>query len=132
VFWYTGGPAPITCGGDSGLWVSSAATGNLPTWSNLVPNTVQVQGDLALIYFEVLWTINTPDGQALQNPSRRMLVMRRVDGRWLVAGGTVAGIPQPADGQSPRRATTELLRVPPAGRHRVGGVRNVRIPGSGH
>jgi hypothetical protein len=51
VFWYTGGPAPITCGGDSGLWVSSAATGNLPTWSNLVPNTVQVHGDHALIYY---------------------------------------------------------------------------------
>jgi len=95
VYWYTNRPAPSLWGGDDGVWAETMATGNLPTWSNLVPKTVQVQGDMALIYLEVIWTQNTPDGRALPSSSRRMFAMRRVDGRWRVAGGTSAAIPPP-------------------------------------
>jgi hypothetical protein len=50
---------------------------------------MQVDGDLALIYYAVTWTVEPVNGAIRQRPSHRLNVFKRVNGRWLMAGGTV-------------------------------------------
>jgi ketosteroid isomerase-like protein len=97
VFWYTGGATPIRYSGDEGLWSVTAASGARSTWRDLAPTTVQIDGNLALIYYAVMWTVERPTGEVIDNPSRRMSVLRRENGEWRLLGGTVAAIlPAPA------------------------------------
>lgn len=91
VFWY-GGDAPVRYGGPNGLWSTSSASNRSVSWRDLQPVAVQIDGDTALVYYSVVWTVQPNDGQPQQRPSRRLTVFRRHDGRWLMAGGTVAAV----------------------------------------
>jgi ketosteroid isomerase-like protein len=94
VFWYTTNPAPDTYKGPNGLWVKSSSENQSVSWSDLQPVAVQVDGDLAFIYYSVTWTVVPKSGQSTSNPSRRLHVFQRRNGRWLMAGGSVAPVPK--------------------------------------
>ncbi len=93
VFWYTGRDTPIKYSGETGLWRLAAASGAVYSWSRLVPKTVDVNGDLALIYFDVTWVVEPPTGEKRTNPSRRLTVLRRTDGHWTLVGGAITAVP---------------------------------------
>lgn len=93
VFWYTGAGMPIAYGGDDGLWRISASSGNAVSWQEMTPHVVQIDGDVALLYYSVTWLVTAPNGDVRRNPSRRFTVLRKLDGRWAMAGGTVVPTP---------------------------------------
>lgn len=90
VFWYPGSTAPARYGGSDGVWSRSSSANRAVSWADLRPVTVQVDGDLALIYFVVTWTVEPNKGEPVRRPTHRLNVFQRVNGRWLMAGGTVA------------------------------------------
>jgi hypothetical protein len=89
-YWYPGSAAPTPYGGPDGVWSRSAAAIRAVSWQDLKPITVQIDGDVALIYYAVTWTPVAISGEARPNPSHRLSVFRRVNGQWLMAGGTIA------------------------------------------
>ena len=90
VFWYTASDRPQTYKGPNGLWAYSSSNNRAVSWRDLEPITVQVDGDLAFIYYTVTWTVVPNSGGPRPNPSRRFTVFQRRNGRWLMAGGSVA------------------------------------------
>ena len=88
-FWYPNGAAPLPYGGPDGVWSRSAAANRAVSWQDLKPVTVQVDGDVAFIYYTVTWTTVPVSGDGRPAPSRRLTVFRRVNGRWHMAGGTI-------------------------------------------
>ena len=92
VFWYTGSDAPAPYGGPKGVWIGSSSGNRSVTWEELQPLTVQIDGDLAFIYYAVTWTREPNSGGMLRSRSRRMTVFQRRNGQWLMAGGTIATV----------------------------------------
>ena len=90
VFWYPGSAAPARYAGSDGVWSRFSSSLRAVTWADMRPVTVQVDGDLALIYYAVTWIPVPATGEPVRRPSHRLNVFRRVNGRWLMAGGTVA------------------------------------------
>jgi hypothetical protein len=91
VFWY-GGEAPARYGGAAGVWSQSSAANRAVTWTDLRPVAVQIDGETALVYYTVIWTVQPSEGEPRGNRSRRLTVFHRRDGRWLMAGGTIAPV----------------------------------------
>jgi hypothetical protein len=89
-FWYPGSAAPMPYGGPDGVWSRSSAANRAVSWQDLKPITVQIDGDVALAYYAVTWTVFPTSGESRRNSSHRMTVFRRVNGQWLMAGGTIA------------------------------------------
>jgi hypothetical protein len=89
-FWYPGSAAPSPYGGPEGVWSRSSAANRAVSWQDLKPMTVQIDGDVALAYYAVTWTVFPHTGESRRNPSHRMTVFRRVNRQWLMAGGTIA------------------------------------------
>ena len=94
VFWYTTNAAPETYKGPNGLWAKSSSGNRSVSWSDLQPVAVQVNGDVAFIYYSVTWTLLPNSGQSVSHPSRRFNVFQRRNGRWLMSGGSVAPAPK--------------------------------------
>lgn len=92
VWWYTGGPAPLPYGGADGLWQRGAPQVKSASWSELEPVEVQIFGDVGLVYFSVVWTIEGVDGVVASNTTRRLSVLRRSEDGWRLVGGSVAGV----------------------------------------
>jgi hypothetical protein len=93
IYWYTGSPAPVSYGGADGMWSRSATATRAVSWRDLKPAAVQIDGDVALIYYTVTWTPEPVAGPVRSAPSRRLTVFRRVKGQWLMAGGTITAVP---------------------------------------
>ena len=56
VFWYTGSDeTPVTYKGTTGGWARSMAANRSISWRDLQPVAVQVDGDVAYIYYSVTW-----------------------------------------------------------------------------
>jgi Domain of unknown function (DUF4440) len=72
------------------VWSRSSAANRAVSWQDLKPISVQIDGDVALIYYSVTWTVVPMSGESRRNPSHRLTVFRRVNGQWLMAGGTIA------------------------------------------
>jgi hypothetical protein len=89
-FWYPSSAAPSPYGGPDGVWSRSSAANRAVSWQDLKPITVQIDGDVALAYYAVTWTVVPHSGESRQAPSHRLTVFRRVNGHWLMAGGTIA------------------------------------------
>lgn len=89
-FWYPGSAAPAPYGGPEGVWSRSSAANRAVSWQDLKPITVQIDGDVALIYYAVTWRVFPNSGEPRPAPSHRLTVFRRVNGLWLMAGGTIA------------------------------------------
>ena len=92
VYWYTNPEKPVKYEGATGFWRGSADANRSATWTDLQPIEIQIDGDLGLIYYSVVWTVETKAGETRQAPSRRLTVFRRVDKRWLMAGGSIASV----------------------------------------
>ena len=92
VFWYTSSDAPAAYGGPKGVWAGSSSQNRSVTWDDMQPVTVQIDGDLAFIYYVVTWTVEPNTGVTRRSRSRRLTVFERRDGRWLMAGGTIAAV----------------------------------------
>jgi len=90
VFWYSAADRPVPYRGSNGFWSSTVAGIRSESWRDLQPVAVNVEGDLALIYYSVTWTLVPNTGEARDVPSRRLTVFQRRNGRWLMAGGTIA------------------------------------------
>lgn len=90
VFWYTNAEKPVVYEGATGLWSGSVAANRSATWSDLQATVIQIDGDLGLIYYSVVWTVEPNTGEARAVPTRRLTVFRRRNGSWLMAGGSVA------------------------------------------
>lgn len=93
LYWYTSLAAPIPYGGADGMWSRSSAANRGVSWRDLKPGTVHIDGDVALVYYEVTWTTEPVSGEGRPATSRRFTVFRRVNGRWLMAGGTITAVP---------------------------------------
>ena len=89
-YWYPGSEAPSPYGGPDGVWGRSSAANRAVSWQDLEPIAVQIDGDVALVYYAVTWTVEPASGEPRRNPSHRLTVFRRVNGQWLMAGGTIA------------------------------------------
>jgi hypothetical protein len=89
-FWYPGSAAPSQYGGPDGVWSRSSAANRAVSWQDLKAITVQIDGDVALIYYAVTWTVFPTSGESRRAPSHRLTVLRRINGQWLMAGGTIA------------------------------------------
>jgi hypothetical protein len=89
-FWYPGGAAPDPYGGQNGVWARSSAANRAVSWQDLKPVAVHIDGDVALVYFAVTWTLVPNSGEPRRAPSHRLTVFRRINGQWLMAGGTIA------------------------------------------
>jgi hypothetical protein len=92
VYWYTNAEEPVRYDGAAGLWRRSADANRRATWADLQPTVIQIDGDLGLIYYSVVWTVEPKAGEARRNPSRRFTVFRRRNGQWLMAGGSIASV----------------------------------------
>ena len=90
VFWYTNAEKPVVYEGATGFWSGSSAANRSATWSDLQATVIQIDGDLGLIYYSVVWTVEPNTGEARSVPTRRLTVFRRRNGLWLMAGGSVA------------------------------------------
>jgi hypothetical protein len=77
-------------GGPDGVWIRSSGANRAVSWQDLKPITVQIDGDVALAYYAVTWTVVPMSGESRPNPSHRLTVFRRSNGKWLMAGGTIA------------------------------------------
>lgn len=95
VYWYTNAERPVKYEGSSGFWRGSADANRSATWADLQPAEIQIDGDLGLIYYSVVWTVETTAGETRQAQSRRLSVFRRVGQRWLMAGGSIASATAP-------------------------------------
>ena len=89
-YWYPGSKAPSPYGGPDGVWARSSAANRAVSWQDLKPVAVHIDGDVALAYYAVTWTVEPNSGEPRRNPSHRLTVFRRVNGQWLMAGGTIA------------------------------------------
>ena len=92
VFWYTGSEAPVTYKGPDGVWARSAAANRGYAWQDLQPVAVQVDGDVAYIYYSVTWLPEPKTGPAVPRRSRRLTVFQRRNGGWLMSGGSIAAL----------------------------------------
>ncbi len=90
LFWYPGSAKPAPYGGPDGVWSQSSAQNRTVSWHDMRPVTVQVDGDLAFIYYAVTWIVEANTGETRRAPSHRLTVFQRLNGRWLMAGGTIA------------------------------------------
>jgi ketosteroid isomerase-like protein len=95
VYWYTNAERPVKYEGATGFWRGSADANRGATWTDLQPTEIQIDGDLGLIYYSVVWTVEPKAGEARQTPTRRLTVFRRVGQRWLMAGGSIASAAAP-------------------------------------
>ena len=95
VYWYTNSERPVKYEGSSGFWRGSADANRTATWAELQPIEIQIDGDLGLIYYSVVWTVETNAGERRQAPTRRLTVFRRVGTRWLMAGGSIGSATAP-------------------------------------
>ncbi|HZM61614.1 MAG TPA: nuclear transport factor 2 family protein [Vicinamibacterales bacterium] len=96
VYWYTNAERPVKYEGATGFWRGSADANRSATWADLQPTEIQIDGDLGLIYYSVVWTVETQAGETRRAPTRRLTVFRRVGKRWLMAGGSIASATAPA------------------------------------
>ena len=94
VFWYTASETPVTYKGPEGLWAFAAKQNRAVSWRDLETLGVQVDGDVAYIYYSVTWTAEPNAGGVVHKPSRRLTVFQRRNGRWLMAAGSVAHVMQ--------------------------------------
>ena len=92
VFWYTGRDTPMPYKGSNGLWARSSSENRTVSWRELEPVTVQVDGNVAYIYYTVTWSIEPNGDQTSHNRSRRLTVFQRRDGRWHMSAGSVAAV----------------------------------------
>ena len=92
VFWYTGGAAPERYKGPNGVWASSIGRNRSIAWQDLQPVVVTVDTDVAYIYYSVTWTPQPVAGPALPRTSRRLTVLQRHKGKWIMSGGTIAAV----------------------------------------
>jgi ketosteroid isomerase-like protein len=90
LFWYTGSEAPVRYKGPDGLWARATSEQTSIRWEALQPVAVQVDGDIAYIYYSVTWIPQPKKGAAVPRPSRRLTIFQRRDGRWLMSGGSIA------------------------------------------
>jgi hypothetical protein len=89
-YWYPRSATPTPYGGPDGVWIRSSGANRAVSWQDLKPITVQIDGDVALAYYAVTWTVVPMSGESRPNPSHRLTVFRRSNGKWLMAGGTIA------------------------------------------
>jgi hypothetical protein len=92
LFWYTGDETPLTYRGANGGWARSTAELRSITWQDLHPVAVQIDADVAYIYYSVTWIPQPNTGPAAARHSRRLTVFQRRNGRWLMSGGSIAGV----------------------------------------
>ena len=93
VFWYTGGDnTPVTYNGANGTLARSILTSRGVSWQDMDPVSVQVDGDVAYIYYSVTWIPVPETGPASPRHSRRLTVFQRRGGRWLMSGGSIAPV----------------------------------------
>lgn len=92
VYWYTDGEAPQVFAGPDGVWSRASVRQKRASWEGLRAVKVQIHGDVALIYYSVVWVVDLISGEIRRNPSRRLTVFRRQNGRWLMAGGSIGAI----------------------------------------
>ena len=92
LFWYTGDETPVTYKGPKGGWARSQPELRSITWQYLRPVAVQIDDDVAYIYYSVTWIPQPNTGAAVARHSRRLTVFQRRNGRWLMAGGSIAGV----------------------------------------
>lgn len=95
VYWYTNAERPVKYEGGTGFWRGSADANRSATWADLQPTDIQINGDLGLIYYSIVWTVETKTGETRPAPSRRLTVFRRVGKQWLMAGGSIAAAAAP-------------------------------------
>jgi ketosteroid isomerase-like protein len=94
VFWYTARDAPVAYKGSTGLWAGSSSQNRTVSWRDLEPVSVQVDGDVAYIYYAVTWTVEPQSGPKGDNRSRRLTVFHKRNGRWHMSGGSIAAVPK--------------------------------------
>lgn len=92
VFWYTGSETPVTYKGPKGLWARYSTENRRASWQDLQPVAVQVDGEVAYIYYSVTWTPEPNTGPAIPRHSRRLTVFQRRNGRWVMSGGSIASV----------------------------------------
>jgi hypothetical protein len=92
VFWYTDGDTPVTYKGQDGMWAGSVKNNRSITWQDLRPVVVNVDANVAFIYYAVTWTPQPVTGSAAPRRSRRLTVFQRQNGRWVMSGGTIASV----------------------------------------
>jgi len=93
VFWYTGGDGtPVTYNGAKGTLAASILKTRGVSWKDLQPVAVQVDGDVAYIYYSVTWIPEPETGPASPRPSRRLTVFQFRGDRWLMSGGSIAPV----------------------------------------
>lgn len=64
-------------------------------WRDLLPVAVVIDGDIALVYFEVTWQPSTAGGETRTVRSRRLTVFQRQNDEWAQIGGAIASIRPP-------------------------------------
>ena len=94
VFWYTGRDVPVAYKGSNGTWAMSSSLNRAVSWRDLEPVTVQVDGDVAYAYYAVTWSFEPHSGPKSDNPSRRLTVFHKRNGRWLMSAGSIAAVPK--------------------------------------
>jgi len=97
MYWYTNAQKPVKYEQATGAWRGSADANRSATWADLQPIVIQIDGDLGLIYYSVVWTVEPNAGDRRQSPTRRLTVFRRVGQRWLMAGGSIASTAPPPE-----------------------------------
>lgn len=64
-------------------------------WRDMQPLRVQINDDLALVYYRITWLFTTPQRDNGTNTSARLTVLRKEGGRWLHAGGSITALEGP-------------------------------------
>lgn len=89
--WYTGSPDRVIYWDDDTFWSGAQDSGAQYDWEYLEPIDVWIDGDSAAVYFPVAWIIETPEGEFIRNPSRRLSNFERRDGQWVFTAMSIAG-----------------------------------------
>ena len=91
VFWYIESDTPVTYKGEKG-WANSIRVNRSVSWRDLRPVAVQIDGDMAYAYYSVTWLPEPNTGPVEPRHTRRLTVFQRRNGRWLMAGGSIARV----------------------------------------
>ena len=105
LFWYPTDAPPVTYG-EQDIWRTSSELNRRVTWDDLQLVATQIYGDVALVYYTVAWTTESTSGERATNVSRRVTVLQRTNGQWVLVGGTIAAA-------SPAQAPAEPTSTAP-------------------